>query len=422
MHCRQPAKGPTNPLMPTTLPPAQVPLIVSLADDLTGANINASLLSEAGLPSVHVVQRHQLDTGLPPGEAIVVDMECRDVDETESLVRVREATLAVQRALGGRQALWNKRVDSTLRGHISAELAALLGILEPKGTILAPAFPTAGRRTQGGRQLWPQEGSRRVHDLTAAPPMHEDDLLRLMERAGLEVELVTTDSESMERLEQVAELASGSGHVVDASEEGHLRRLALASFEAWRAGALTVCSGPYLGKLAGVGLERGVWRVARPPPILLVIGTRSPVTREQLDYLHLTGVGVVEVSTTDRLPDCATLCRASEIALVAGDYRTSIDADLQRLCTLTERVLEKLDSPGPHSLLISGGRTATTFLRQAGYASLEIQGELLPLISLGLLRGGHLHGSLVATKGGLVGDRGTLAQAIKLLRLFRRQT
>lgn len=46
-----------------------------------------------------------------------------------------------------------KKVDSTIRGQISAEITAALKVFGQTMVVLAPAFPSTGRTTVGGYQL-----------------------------------------------------------------------------------------------------------------------------------------------------------------------------------------------------------------------------------------------------------------------------
>ena len=47
-----------------------------------------------------------------------------------------------------------KKVDSTLRGNVAAELAAVERALRPSRVVVAPAFPALGRTTVDGVQRW----------------------------------------------------------------------------------------------------------------------------------------------------------------------------------------------------------------------------------------------------------------------------
>jgi uncharacterized protein YgbK (DUF1537 family) len=122
------------------------------ADDLTGAADSAVGFAAAGLPTVVVPWRGEVE-GVPDAAVVAFDTASRDVD----------ASVAADRA--GAVARWfvdhcddrawmYKKLDSTLRGNIDAELAAIERELRPPRVVLAPAFPALGRTTVGGRQRW----------------------------------------------------------------------------------------------------------------------------------------------------------------------------------------------------------------------------------------------------------------------------
>src|SRR5687768_374533 len=91
------------------------PLITALADDFTGQLCLASLLRDLGLVAGLGATHDEIDVS-------VVNTQTRDVG--------RHAAAAVFAARLGRlgiwpKVLWAKRIDSTLRGPIVAELSAL---------------------------------------------------------------------------------------------------------------------------------------------------------------------------------------------------------------------------------------------------------------------------------------------------------
>ena len=60
-----------------------------------------------------------------------------------------------------RSSLVLKKIDSTMRGNIAAEIAAARAVLQPRITLLAPAFPALGRTVRDGS----------VHIAEGGPPI-----------------------------------------------------------------------------------------------------------------------------------------------------------------------------------------------------------------------------------------------------------
>src|SRR5215210_5135759 len=120
-------------------------LIAIIADDLTGA-------ADAGVQLVHAGYRTAVFFG--ESEVLADDLDAVSFD-TDS--RTMPAGFAAKRVLEAahtaREArIVYKKLDSTLRGNVAAELAAALGGARRKSVVVAPAFPAAGRTTVGGTQ------------------------------------------------------------------------------------------------------------------------------------------------------------------------------------------------------------------------------------------------------------------------------
>src|SRR3712207_2217190 len=118
-----------------------------IADDLTGAADTGVQLARAGYRAAVAFR----GAPVPPAEdldAVALDTDSRAMPAGFAARRVLEATRAVRGA-----ALVYKKLDSTLRGPLAAELAAALGASGRGRVVVAPAFPAAGRTTVDGVQL-----------------------------------------------------------------------------------------------------------------------------------------------------------------------------------------------------------------------------------------------------------------------------
>jgi len=104
--------------------------VLVLADDLTGA-LESGVLLDGAAVALHAA---------PAGPAVVIDTESRHLPPPEARRRVARWIEQIPAEL------IYKKTDSTLRGNIGAELAAL-----PPGRIhYAPAYPRLGRTVRGG--------------------------------------------------------------------------------------------------------------------------------------------------------------------------------------------------------------------------------------------------------------------------------
>ncbi len=117
-----------------------------LADDLTSATDGAAPFVSMGHRCV-VFTDHRRS---PPDDAAIVSVN-KASRATSVEDAVDRATLAAK-SLVSADILYNT-VDSTIRGHVGAEITAALAASGRSIAIVAPAFPAVGRTTEGGRQL-----------------------------------------------------------------------------------------------------------------------------------------------------------------------------------------------------------------------------------------------------------------------------
>src|ERR671916_3059704 len=118
-------------------------LIAVIADDLTGA-------ADSGVQFVHAGYR--VAVFFCATEMVADDLDAVAFD-TDS--RAMPAGFAAKRVLNAARVargarIVYKKLDSTLRGNVAAELAAAFGASGCARTVVAPAFPEAGRTTAGG--------------------------------------------------------------------------------------------------------------------------------------------------------------------------------------------------------------------------------------------------------------------------------
>ena len=147
--------------------------IAIIADDLTSACDGAAPFVAAGCRA-HVVfdppRRGPLAAGVT-----AVDTDSR----SKSAAQAARCAAAVTAALAGADVLF-KTVDSTLRGHLVAEIDAALAVSGRRIAVLAPAFPAQGRTTVAGVQhLDGQPVDRTWFGQDPGHPVPCADLLRL---------------------------------------------------------------------------------------------------------------------------------------------------------------------------------------------------------------------------------------------------
>ncbi|CDQ40976.1 four-carbon acid sugar kinase family protein [Virgibacillus salexigens] len=116
-----------------------------IADDLTGANDSGVQLAEKGISTSVFFETPTSETTIDRG--IVIDTNSRALTRREAVEATKRAAAFIKQA---RYQQVYKKMDSTLRGHIGAELKAVGDILDPDFIVVAPAYPKLGRTTVNG--------------------------------------------------------------------------------------------------------------------------------------------------------------------------------------------------------------------------------------------------------------------------------
>lgn len=114
---------------------------VIVADDLTGSNATCSLLKKVGLRAASIFQLPK--KRIEEMDVISYSTDSRGVTKEEAYERVKRAVNGLK---GDEILLYNKRIDSTLRGNIGAEMDAMLEQLEENRiAVVVPSYPDSGR-------------------------------------------------------------------------------------------------------------------------------------------------------------------------------------------------------------------------------------------------------------------------------------
>lgn len=113
-----------------------------IADDLTGSCDAGAPFAARGYSTC--VRLHGCAPAVPSPDIPVFETSSRHLDAREAYARVRDAV----RLAAGRRIF--KKVDSTLKGNILAELEGIRDALPASRIILAPAHPAMGRTIRDG--------------------------------------------------------------------------------------------------------------------------------------------------------------------------------------------------------------------------------------------------------------------------------
>lgn len=375
--------------MPARSSPAPLRLCL-IADDLTGALDTAAQFATVGgpIPVYWRTPSHPL-----PQTGLALDSGTRELPRDEARRRVSGLAAGLPRHPG---TLHYAKLDSLLRGHAGAEIAAWMGALAPTHCIVAPAFPYQGRITRGGVQLARQENGR---GWTATA----SDLRADLEGEGLHVLLRTPGS-----------AVPPGVSLWDAETDADLDAIAAAGL-ALEAPVLWCGSSGLAGALArqaGAPLG-GPDPVRLPGPILGLFGTNHPAMLAQLDACarHVLA-----------LPDGTAACAAAlaqrlegrgiALATLALPDGLSHAEAARRIERDFARLVRQLDPPG--TLLVAGGETLRGLCQALEADRLDLDGHVWPGVPCSTMRGGRFDGVRIISKSGAFGDPALLCRLLAL--------
>jgi 4-hydroxythreonine-4-phosphate dehydrogenase len=322
-----------------------------------------------------------LDAGVRSQAGVIaLDLDTRSRPERAAHASVRKA-FSARRAKGAR--ILYKKIDSTLRGHVVAELAATRPALGRRPVLFTPAFPAQGRIVRDSK-------------LFLDGKAFSGDLRALLSRAGLpaaQVDLATVRGGGLAGALRAALATGARGLACDAASDADLGRIARAGLKL-RPRPLFVGSAGLARALARTFPAR---RAAPRPaaarrPVVAVVGSASPVSKRQ----------------AQRLSRSRSLGRADLLVQMAWT-REPGPRDIPVVRRLGRMVAQA--APRAHYVL-TGGETARAVLAARGIRALRLLGEVEPGVPFGMAR----DGTLVCTKAGAFGSPGTLVRCVARLK------
>lgn len=389
-----------------------------LADDLSGAAECAAVLARAARRPTPLV----LNGAWPSGGNWSADTDSRALPASAAA----DVAARALRAAARDRAVVFKKIDSTLRGNVAAELRAMLAVRNVlDAVVVCPTLPSQGRTLNNG-----------VLHIHGEPQLDRElrplNLLKILEAAGAEP-LLLRPAHGVTAAELATELVTsvrGGARivVVDAADESELRRLAQALLAAYDGARLLPAGAAGLARaVADELLGTTQANMPAPPaprdgPLVAVVGSFNVVTNHQVDELAcqadvhlvrldaslwLTGSDLVASELTKA---AAHAERGKSIVITASGAMPvrSTRELVHRMAAAAEPLLRSAAI-----LLLTGGDTARTVLDRLGIDRLQVFGELEPGICLS--RSG-VDAPAVVTKAGGFGDSQTL---VRVLRHFR---
>lgn len=416
--------------------------MIIIADDLTGANDTGVQFASQGLHTEILLEGTAL-TSTVKATIVVVDTNSRAILPREAYLRVQKIAEQAHRA-GFQQ--YYKKLDSTLRGNLGAELTAILDLKLHDFALVIPAFPKNGRTTVGGHHL--------LHGI----PLSTTEIGKDPKSPVLETilpELLRQQTNTLVGHIGIADLSQGKNAIVttiqrylsegrtiiscDAWLEEHCSLVAQAAMQVsnrilWAGSAgLAEC----LPQLFNWVEERDCQR-----PTLVIAGSVSSVTHGQIEQLLADGYELVELAAANYLPwdktqplpclqkTLSLLAKGKRVVLASG-YNPQAIEQAQAVGTscgmspleVSNTIAQILGAMGAAILrqqevtgvILTGGDTAVAVCRALGVASIQVMEEVTPAIPLGKMKTAEGKSLWVITKAGAFGNPDALVKASQKL-------
>ena len=410
---------------------------IVIADDLTGSNATCSLFKKIGLRAASILK---LQGGINYDvDVISYSTASRGLDKEEAYKKVSEAI----KILKNKDVLvYNKRIDSTLRGNIGTEINAMLDNLEDdRIAVVVPAYPDSGRIVVNKTMLVNGvllENSDAGKD--PKTPIKTSCVENLVQKDIKYSSTYFTLSDIAQPIEEIAKkiqeaIKKSRVLIFDAVNNEDIIKISKAIIHS-DINIVTVDPGPFTLYYSKELQKKNHLE----KKILMVIGSVTATTKKQIEYiLQEEDIFLVKMKVEDFFEKETCLKEIERVISFIKKGIASYDlflvttspigdekkADLQKLAenlnttveeiskiianTLTETVVKILkETEKFEGVYSSGGDITIALLEKLKAIGVEIREEVIPLAAYGRIIGGDFPNLKLVSKGGMVGDEKTI--------------
>ncbi|WP_125154355.1 four-carbon acid sugar kinase family protein [Clostridium rectalis] len=395
-----------------------------IADDFTGANDTGVQLKKRGITTEVIFN---IDKMRNPNNSYVIDTESRGLTEHEAYDKVKDS---IKNLNSYEFQFIYKKVDSTLRGNISAEVKAIDEEYEPDIIIFSPAFPEIGRTTLNG--IHRLNGIRIIEtELSKDPkkPVIEDNISNLIKKFFSEKVIHYNISDIRE---EKMNFNNGRIYSFDVENSDDMIRIV----------SNVLVTGKKTLWVGSAGMADTILKIKNPlKPSIAVVGSISDVSIKQLRYAENSGINILKLpidkvligEKEDYYIDYAVnlLSKDKDLIITStydrNDYEKAIivGKDMKMtseevsqytesiLGNILDKIMEKSEVSG---VFLTGGDTAISFINKTGSICSNIIEEIMPGIPLMKLKGGKYHGLKIITKAGAFGEKNAISYCMKKIK------
>lgn len=423
-----------------------------IADDLTGANDSGVQFANKGLRSTVIFDINDEEMNTDESDVVIFDTDSRGISQEDAYKRVYQTTEIVNKYPPLKYLY--KKIDSTLRGNIGAEIDAILDVVPKDFAIIAPAYPIIGRTTINGEHL--------LH----GKPINQTEIAKDPKSPVLESNIekrLQLQSKRKTATISIKDLSIGKEHIYNLVNDYKNNNIELIVFDIENENDLKLLVKYFVSSAFNVlwvgsaGLaEHLVSAVAinnegkktylsvNNQPVMIVAGSLSQATGKQVEYLKdKAGIAHIELNPVilfepekklNEINRCQSkilseLIKGNDVVLYSGNKPEQITGAIengkkQGLSTievsneiadiLGEIVKNIMNNITLSGLVLTGGDTAKAVSRHIGARGMELIKELETGIPFGYLIGTNNIAAI--TKAGAFGKEDSLLKAINFLK------
>lgn len=418
-----------------------------IADDLTGANDTAVQFAKHHIRSCVKMDFDQEALNQEDNDVVVIDTDSRDIAADLANRRVREVCELLKS--NGVVNIY-KKVDSTLRGNLGAEIEAVAEVFSSEVVIIAPAFPSNRRTTIGGYHLLdciPIE----LTEIAYAPksPVKESRVVELLKKqTGAKIGLIPLyiiiKGEAAIKAAIKRHLAERTKWLVfDTATDEDLRAIVNAARGykkiLWVGSAGLADCLPQVYEWSPYHADEVEDKNGK---VLIISGSVSKITQRQIaEVLTLDNVGLVKLDIAAMFDNreaevsrCVTSVKEFaeqdkhvvlagcigdedvEAAIKSGGIHGMGNAEVsERMACVLAEISKALTDVKWAGMVLTGGDTAIHVCRALAAGAIDVLAEVAVGIPLGRLRGGVCNGLRVITKAGAFGEKDSFVRAIQAI-------
>lgn len=410
---------------------------VVIADDLTGSNATCSLLKKIGLSTASIFKLEK-DKNYK-NDVVSYSTDSRAISKKDAYNRVFQTTQILK---NNSVLLYNKRIDSTLRGNIGSEIEGMLDALnEDRVAILVPSYPDSGRIVVNKTMLVNGillEHSDAGRD-TKTPVISSNVEEIIKNQTKLNTAYFTLKDISKSEAELTKNIIEKSKDnkilIFDSVTNEDIIKISKAVLKS-NLKIITVDPGPFT-----MYYSSEMKKITKTDKkILMVIGSATDTTKQQIEHiLQHEDIFLVKMKPSlffdkkTRLEEIKRVCeliykginnyelimltttpigddKRLDLQKISNDLNISINEVSKIIAqTLTEAASDVLlTSNSFEGVYSSGGDITLALLEKLEAIGVEIRDEVIPLAAYGRIIEGKIGNLKLVSKGGMVGNKETI--------------